>query len=238
MEALMSVLTKTKLTLEHRHQETQDTVSFRFKSGEIKNWKPGQYLHYTLEHPHPDSRGKERYFTISSAPFEGHIQITTRFSEKKGSSFKKELRDMAVGGEIEADGLEGDFVVEDPNKRLVFIAGGIGVTPYRAILLALDHAGTPINVDLLYANRDEDFPYQAELKTLAGKHPTFRVHYFTGSKRLDERAIGAAVGDLGKPIFYVSGPEPMVEAFEKVLKGMSVPKSRVKTDYFPGYSWP
>ena len=234
----MSVLTKTKLTLEHRHQETKDTVSFRFKSKEIKDWKPGQYLHYTLDHPHPDSRGTERYFTISSAPFEGHIQITTRFSDKKSSSFKNALRDMVVGGTVEADGLEGDFVVDDPSQRLVFIAGGIGVTPYRAILLALDHSGAPINVDLLYANRDEDFPYKTELERFAKKHPTFRAHYFTGQKRLDERAIAAVVGDLVKPIFYVSGPEPMVETFEKVLKGMSVPKSRVKTDYFPGYSWP
>lgn len=234
----MSVLIKTKLTLEHRLQETQDTASFRFKSKEITDWKPGQYMHFTLGHPRPDSRGTERYFTISSAPFEGHIQITTRFSDKKSSSFKDALRGMAVGGTIEADGLEGDFIVEDPSQKLVFIAGGIGVTPYRAILLALDHAGAAINVDLLYANRDEDFPYQAELKMLAEKHPTFKTHYFTGTNRLDERAIAAAVGDLVKPVFYVSGPEPMVEAFEGILKGMSVPKSRVKTDYFPGYPWP
>ena len=234
----MSVLAKTKLTLEHRHQETQDTVSFRFKSAEIKHWKPGQYMHFTLEHRHPDSRGIERYFTISSAPFEGHIQITTRFTEQNCSSFKKSLRDMVVGHTIEADGLEGDFVVEDPSKRLVFIAGGIGITPYRAILLALDHVDAPINVDLLYANRDEEFTFKDELQRLAETHPTFRVHYFAGPKHLDEQTIGAVVGDLKKSIFYVSGPEPMVQAIEKVLSHMSVAKSRIKTDYFPGYSWP
>lgn len=234
----MSILTRMKLVLEHRHQETQDTVSFRFKSEHIKVWKPGQYLHYTLEHPHPDSRGNERYFTISSAPFEGHIQLTTRFSDKKSSSFKAALRDMVVGNSIDADGLEGDFVVEEPGKRFVFIAGGIGVTPYRAILMALDHAGAPINVDLLYANRGEDFPYKDELELLAKSHSSFHVHYFTEPKRLDERAIAAATADLGKPDFYVSGPEPMVEALEIVLKSMNVPRSRVKTDCFPGYSWP
>lgn len=234
----MSVLAKTKLTLEHRHQETPDTISFRFKSDQIKRWKPGQYLHLTLEHPRPDARGTERYFTISSAPFEGHIQITTRFSAEKISSFKAALRGMAVGGTIEADGLEGEFTVEDPRQRLVFIAGGIGVTPYRAMLLGLDHDRSPVNVDLLYANRDENFPFKAQLEALARKHPAFKIHYFTGSKRLDEEAIKAAVGDAGKPLFYVSGPETMVEAFDKVLKGMNTPKSRVKTDYFPGYDWP
>ena len=233
----MSVLTKTKLTLEAKHQETLDAISFRFKSAEIRDWRPGQYLHYTLEHPRPDERGIERYFTISSAPFEGYIQITTRFSERS-SSFKKALREMEVGGAIGADGLEGDFVVEDPNKRLVFIAGGIGVTPYRSILLAMDHDGAPIDVDLLYANRDEDLPYKNELERLAEKHRGLRIHYFTGSNRLDEQTIRASVGDLDAPVFYVAGAAPMVEAFDKLLKDMRVPESRIKTDDFPGYTWP
>jgi ferredoxin-NADP reductase len=233
----MSVLAKTKLTLESKHHESLDTISFRFKTAEINTWKPGQHLHYTLEHPNPDSRGTERYFTISSAPFEGHIQITTRFSEKS-SSFKRALRDMEVGAAIGADGLEGDFVVENPNKHLVFIAGGIGVTPYRAMLLAMDHDGSPMDVDLLYANRDEDFTFRSELETLAEKYPTLQIHYFTGSNRLDEEAIRAAVDDLQKPVFYVAGPAPMVEAFDKLLKGMKVAEARIKTDDFPGYSWP
>ena len=233
----MSVLTKTKLTLADKHQETRDTVSFRFKSDEIKKWRPGQYLHYTLEHANPDSRGIERYFTISSAPFEGYIQITTRLAEN-GSSFKKALRGLVVGGTIDADGVEGDFVVDDPARKLVFIAGGIGVTPYRAILRAMDHAGVPAEVDLLYANRDEEFPFKGELEQLAQRHSKLRIYYFSGSNRLDERAIREVVGDLRKPAFYVSGPEPMVESFEKILAVLSVPKLHVKADYFPGYKWP
>ncbi len=234
----MSVLAKMKLRLEHRHQETQDTVSFRFTSEELKTWKPGQYLHYTLEHRHSDTRGNTRYFTIASAPFEGFIQLTTRFVEKDSSSFKKALRDLVVGMSIEADGVEGDFVVEDPNRALVLIAGGIGITPYRAILLDLDHAGAAINADLLYANRDEDFPFKDELEALAKRHPGLRLHYFTAPRRMDEPSLRSAVGDLGKPIFYVSGPEPMVEAFDTLLKSLKVPEPRIKTDYFPGYLWP
>ncbi|HEX4047321.1 MAG TPA: FAD-dependent oxidoreductase [Elusimicrobiota bacterium] len=233
----MSVLVKTRLTLKDKHQETSDVVSFRFKSAEIKTWRPGQYLHYTLEHPHPDGRGKERDFTISSAPFEGHIQITTRLSDH-GSSFKRTLRGLVVGGDIEAEGPEGDFVIEDPSRRLVFIAGGIGVTPYRSMLLALDHAGIAVDVDLLFADRDGDFPFKGELELLAQRHAAFRIHYFTGGRRLDEKAIRAAVGDVDKPVFYVSGPEPMVESFEKLLLRMSVSKLHLKTDYFPGYPWP
>lgn len=233
----MSVLTKTKLTLESTRREAPDVISFRFKSGEIKKWRPGQYLHCTLEHPFPDRRGIERCFTVSSAPYEGVIQITTRFSERS-STFKKALRALPVGGSIDADGLDGDFTVEDQSRRLVFIAGGIGVTPYRSILLALNHAGTAVDVDLLYANRDENFPFRGELELLAGRHSTFRIRYFAGPKPLDEAAIRAAVGDLSKPLFYVSGPQPMVESCSKILKGMSVSKLHIKLDDFPGYAWP
>ena len=134
--------------------------------------------------------------------------------------------------------MDGDLVMDYPESRHVLIAGGIGVTPYRAMLLALDHAGESINADLLYANRDLDFPYLAELETLAERHPAFKIHYFTDSNRLDENSIRTAVGDLTKPRFYVSGPEPMVEAFDKLLLTMKIPRSRIKRDDFPGYSWP
>ena len=220
-----------------KKQETPDTFSFQFKCHRLKTWKPGQYLHYSLEHKEPDSRGKERYFTIASSPFEGRVMLTTRFAHKS-STFKKALKKLAVGASIEADGPEGDFVVEDAQKQYLFIAGGIGVTPYRAILLGLDHKKLPINVQLLYANRDENFVYRLELEALAKKHPEFKIRYFVKPKRIDERAIREAVGDLKKSIFYVSGPSPMVEAFDKMLKGMKVPKGRIKTDYFPGYDWP
>ena len=234
----MSVLTKTRLTLEHRHQETQDTVSFRFTSDEITTWKAGQHLHFTLEHRRSDARGDSRTFSIASAPFEGFIQLTTRFVAKDCSSFKKALRDMMVGESIDADGLEGDFVVDDPARRLIFVAGGIGITPYRAILLELDHKGLPIDVDLLYANRDADYPFKDELEALARRHQGLRLHYFTAPRRIDEPAIRSIVSDLSRPTFYLSGPEPMVEALDALLKRAAVAPARIKTDYFPGYSWP
>jgi ferredoxin-NADP reductase len=225
------------LTLVDKKQETTDTVSFQFNCNELKTWKAGQYLHYTLEHDNADSRAKERYFTISSAPFEDRIMLTTRFA-RKSSTFKKALKELAVGGIIEAAGLEGDFVVEDGNNQQVFIAGGIGVTPYRSILLDLDHRKLPINVLLLYANRDDNFVFQKELDALAMKHPHFKIRYFVEPRRIDEPVILEAVCDVKKPIFYVSGPEPMVGAFKKMFTGMGVPKGRLKTDYFPGYDWP
>jgi ferredoxin-NADP reductase len=164
---------------------------------------------------------------------------------------------MNVSDSIEADGLEGDFTFVDPEKNHVFISGGIGITPYHAILMDLDHRGLPINVTLLYANKEKDnVVFMNELEALTVKHPNFKVHYFfdpvrgrEGSQRasasngidperIDEAAIKRIVPDLTKPLFYVSGPEIMVEAFEKSLPQMGIPEENTKRDYFPGYNWP
>ncbi len=226
-----------RLTLIEKRRETSDTTSFLFQSESPFSWRAGQFLRYTLEHPNPDERKTKRYFTIASAPHEGVVMLSTRFSND-GSSFKRALEALSIGGTIEAEGPDGDFVVEDPAAEHVFIAGGIGVTPYRAILLDLDHRNLPMNVKLLYANRNEEFVYKSLLEELTKKHPTFMIEYFVSPAKIDEKAIRGAVPDLQKPIFYVSGPEPMVEAFEKLLIEMGIPDPHIKRDYFPGYDWP
>jgi ferredoxin-NADP reductase len=225
-----------KLILDHTKQEAPDVVSFIFKSEAPITWRAGQFLVYTLHHPNPDERKEERYFTIASEPQTGMPMITTRFTNDHGSSFKQALRAMKPGDAIEAMGPDGEFVVDDPNQQSVFIAGGIGVTPFHSILIDLDKRGLPLNAILMYANRTEDAVYRVELEALAKKHPEFKIVYFIGDKRIDEAAIREVAPDLLKPIFYVSGPQPMVQAFEKMLKGMNVPKEHVKHDYFPGYT--
>ena len=224
-------------TLKTTKQETGDTVSFVFTPGKPLRWKAGQYLHYTLNHPHPDNRGVERYFSIASAPHEKNVMVTTRFAPK-GSSFKKALKKLKPGDTIEADGLGGDFVADHRRKKFVFIAGGIGITPFRAILLDLHHHGKALNVQLLYANRGEDFPYRKDLEALRKRHREFRIDYIVSPNRLDEKSISRLVPDLQEPLIYVSGPEPMVEAIDKILKKAGVPKKRIKNDFFPGYQWP
>jgi ferredoxin-NADP reductase len=120
----------------------------------------------------------------------------------------------------------------------VFIAGGIGITPFRAILLDLDHNRKPLNIQLLYANRNNDFPYRKELEALQQRHPKFRIDYVVSPNRLDEKTIAKLVPDMNKPVFYVSGPEPMVESLDKTLKKLGISKKRIKNDFFPGYRWP
>jgi ferredoxin-NADP reductase len=161
--------------------------------------------------------------------------ITTRLAGEEGSSFKKKLASLAIGKSIEMSVVEGDFIVEDPSREYVFIAGGIGITPFRSILTQADHDGVKLKATLIYANRNEDIVFKEELESFTAKNPELSIRYVIDPQRIDENVIRECVPDLAKPLFYISGPEPMVKALAEVLKGMGVPEENVKLDDFPGY---
>lgn len=225
-----------KLRLIEKFAETTDTVSFIFEPLETLSWQAGQYLRYKIDDPHPDERGNTRYFTIASAPFEKLVRLTTRFAKEKGSRFKENLKNLAVGAEIEAEGPRGSFIVSEPQESFAFIAGGIGITPFRAILLDLDQRRLSVNVDLFYSNRSPEIVFQKELEALAGKFSGLKIHYFVEPNRLTAEAIQGLLADLARPYFYISGPEPMVRAFEQALAPVGVPPVKIRRDYFPGYA--
>ena len=224
-----------KLKLTKRTVESAGVESFIFKPEEPLKWKAGQFLHYVLNHAKTDDRGSDRWFTIASAPYERHVMVTTRLASQKGSTFKKTLKALKRGDEIEVSDLDGDFVVSDPRKEYVFIAGGIGITPFRAILKQSEHEGRPLRVTLLYANRKEICAYKKELEAMTIRNKHFKLQYLFHPQRIDKKVIADAVQGLKSPIYYVSGPEPMVEEVGKMLKQMHVPASRIKQDWFPGY---
>lgn len=224
-----------KLHLIRRKTEAPGVESFVFKPAEPLSWKAGQFLHYVLHHEPTDNRGSDRWFTVASAPSEGEVMITTRLASEKGSTFKQALGLLKAGEAIEIADVDGDFVVDNPEGTYVFIAGGIGITPFRSILKEAQNAGIHLHATLLYANRDADIPYREELEALQKNNPHLAVHYLVAPERIDEAAIRTFVPDIQKTVFYVSGPEPMVESLGTLLKGMGVAADRLKQDWFPGY---
>lgn len=225
-----------KLTLIRRKTEAPNVESFVFNPAEPFAWKAGQFLHYVLHHEPTDDRGSDRWFTVASAPFEKEVMITTRLTKEKGSSFKTTLDSLKVGESIEISDIDGDFIVDDPTQEYVFIAGGIGITPFHSILKEANSAGTKLHVTLLYANRDHNIPYKDEFEKFAQNNPSLGIHYIISPERIDENLIKKLVPDLSKPIFYVSGPEPMVESLGNTLEKIGIAKDHIKQDYFPGYT--
>ena len=224
-----------KLKLTARKTESPGVESFIFKPEELLVWKAGQFLHYVLNHESTDDRGSDRWFTIASAPCEKHVMLTTRFASNHGSTFKKTLKALKPGDAIEVSDLDGDFIISDPKKTYVFIAGGIGITPFRSILKQAEHQGKQLRVTLLYANRKNVAAYKKEFDAMVKRNPHLTIHYLFHPQRIDRKTVKELVPDLSKPIFYVSGPEPMVESIGKMLQQMGISAKRIKQDWFPGY---
>ncbi len=227
-----------QLTLLDKIPETEDVWTFRFKPESPLTWQAGQFLIYSLSHKNEDVRGKMRFFTISSAPFEKNPSITTRINTEKGSSFKKALMNLKQGDTMSAKGPDGHFVIDDPKKNYVFLAGGIGITPFYSILKEFNHTHStakegPINITLLYSNKSGLIPLKEELDEITNNLEGLEIIYLT--ERIDKEIIKENVSGLHSPIFYISGPEPMVEALSSTLKETGALPENIREDFFPGY---
>lgn len=214
---------------------TSDVTSYIFKPEQPVSWQSGQYFHYLLPHADEDDRGHERWFTNSAAPTEGHVMISTRLNAERSSTFKTALQTLKPGDEVEADGPEGDFTVEDSARNYIFVAGGIGITPFRSILTEAARQGQQLHVHLLYANRNQEIPFADELDQLAAANPHLTIEYIIDPERINAELIKQRFDATENPLVYLSGPEPMVKGLAKDLAELGLPEEQIKLDDFPGY---
>lgn len=223
-----------ELKLIEKEHLIDNVWAFRFKPSEPLQYTAGQFVRVELPHDNPDEQGTKRYFTDSAAPFEGILQITTRVT---GSTFKQALAKLEPGDtalQLIARP-DGDFVWQDSDLPLVFVAGGIGVTPFRSILKQRAHDGQPLNVTVVYGSRTPEVPFKDELEKWASSNPDLHVHYAVGAPLTAER-LAQLLPQLNQSLVYVSGPEPMVEALGDDLKQHGLPEVQLKQDYFPNYT--
>lgn len=232
---------KLVLTLERVHEMARHTYEFTFLKPIGLRYQAGQYLEWMLPHT-ADNRGERRYFTIASAPSDAKVKIAIRFGEKV-SSYKTALRALAPGGKIIASQLAGDFLLPgDNNKKIAFIAGGIGITPFMSQLGEMHYSGKRYNTVLFYANNTEaEIAYKDQLQALSKTLPLKVVHVVA-----KERVAGCELGfltagvllkhtpDYKERYWYISGPPGMVNAYKKMLREMKVPRKQIICDFFPG----
>ncbi|OGH11352.1 MAG: hypothetical protein A3B38_00805 [Candidatus Levybacteria bacterium RIFCSPLOWO2_01_FULL_36_13] len=221
-----------RLVLIDKKSEQRNISTFIFKPEKKIKWTSGQYLIYSLPHQKNDLRGKQRFFTISSAPHQNYPSITTRI-EKKPSSFKTALNKLKVGEEIFVKGPDGDFILDKKSKINIFIAGGIGITPFIAILRDLVFKKMKNEVLLLYANKNNNILFKKELDKISKKNKNIQIKYFIGSAKIDKNVLKRVIK---KNIdIFISGPDPMVAKMEETVKKLGVKEENIKLDYFSGY---
>src|SRR5690606_33578640 len=143
---------KLLLTLKEKVQLAPSIYEFIFSKNIAFTFTPGQYLEWTLPEKSADGRGNRRYFTIASSPTEEDVRLGVKMAAERSSKFKTTLVDMKEGDSLVAGQLSGDFVLpKDKNKKLVFIAGGIGVTPFRSMIQYLLTNREKRDIVLFYA---------------------------------------------------------------------------------------
>jgi ferredoxin-NADP reductase len=201
-------------------------------------------MEFTFQHPHTDSRGARRYFTLASSPTEPQVRIGLRFYQP-GSSFKRELLKITSQTPIVAGQLGGDFILpKDQQRKLVFIAGGIGITPFRSMLKYLVDTEQQRDVTLIYSARTSgDIVYQDVFNEARAKLGT-KLHYFVGDPQAKDPFTNARITtaslqslELDKDsLFYISGPHDMVVDTEKALHELGVPALHIRKDFFSGYA--
>jgi glycine betaine catabolism B len=223
-----------KMELIKKVQEAADTFSFIFKPENEISWEAGQYILYRIPHKDPDSRGIERFFTIASAPYEKVIMLSTRFDPLSGSSFKRALFGLETGSVAEASDIKGGMVYKEKGTRHIFIAGGIGITPFRAILLDLAYKGIRPDATLIYGNRNDDFPFKDTFDKLNNDHKWLDIDYVTGPRHIDKELIRQAGKDICDNSYYVSGPVKMVQSIRNMLLEENIGNENMLFDYFPG----
>lgn len=240
------VSSKDRLLLKYISRETtgKDIYNFNFSSNRKIEFYSGQFLEWTLPHKNPDFRGNRRYFTIASSPTENEIKLGVRIDSETSSSFKKKLLNLEKGETLSVGGLAGEFILpKDQNQKLVFIAGGIGITPFRSMIKYLIDKNEKRNIVLIYqANNEDSFAYKNLFDDFAEKIG-LKIIYMVGNPspnwqgrvgRLDENTIKEILPDFEERLFYISGANAMVESYKKMVKKLGVKQKMIKTDYFAG----
>lgn len=241
-----------KITLIEKRKIAKGTAEYIFKPEKEIDWLPGQYFYWTIpdtKMKYSDPRGNTHHFTICLSPTEGkNIAFATRLREK--SNYKKSLESISVGQEIEGEGPEGTFVLDEHEKgEHVFLAGGIGITPFRSMIkYNVDKKLTDIKIKLLYANSvPEEIAFRKEIEDWANEnenieafmtvsHPENSNQEWKGlTGRIDRQMIENTVRELTKPTFWVCGPPAMTEAMEKLLGGLRITSDRLRVEKFTGY---
>jgi len=235
-----------RLTLVRIEQLTAGCHDFIFKPDRKLDFRPGQYLDWTLDVCKPDDRGNRRPFTIASAPGESEVRLGVKFYNSP-SAFKRSLAAMRPGDVIYGSHLAGDFTLpEDRSTKLAFIAGGIGITPFRSMVQDLIDRRDSRSVVLLYGNDNVGEIAYADVLDRAERELGIKTVYAVaqdtglGSNMhkgfIDAALIEREVPDYKDRTFYISGPRAMVLRFRRVLKELGVAHSRIREDFFPGFA--
>ena len=237
----------TLAKLVSRQEVGEGTIAFRFEKPPKWTFQPGQYLDMTVLDPsETDAEGNTRTFSIASAPHEATLMVATRMRD---TAFKRVLNRMPPGTAVKLEGPSGDLTLHNDVKRTaVFLAGGIGITPFRSMALHAAKEKLPHRIFLFYSNhRPEDAPFLDELQNLEKQNSTYKLiasmtemakshRSWQGEVGLiDKEMLSKYLKDAVSPIYYVAGPPEMVRGLHTMINEAGVDDADIRAEEFAGY---
>ncbi len=226
----VTLLTRTEVAEGTMAFEFEKPAGFEFRAGQFGEWK-------IANPPYTDAEGNVRPFSIASAPSDDTLMLATRM---RNTAFKNSLKEMPLGTEIELDGPFGSLTLKNSaEKPVVFLAGGIGITPFRSMIRRAAHEKLPHKILLFYSNRrPEDAAFLEELQTLAQETINFKlVATMTeeGGEFISVAMLQQHLDNLAFPIYYIAGPPAFAAAMWQMLKTAGVDEDNINNEEFAGY---
>jgi len=234
-----------RVKIKNKKEVAKNTLLVDFDISENKiSFKPGQYFFITLINPpHTDKKGNQRHFSIVNSPNEkGILTMATRIRD---SAFKRSLLEIPVGTEVEIGIINGSFILPDNKSQpIVFIAGGIGITPFISMLRYISQENLDYKIILLYSNRDrESTAFLEELENIAKNNPRFKLiltmtddlKWQSEKRKINAQFIKEYISKPKSRLYLIAGPPIMVKAVYDALSEISVNQKNIKTDNFSGY---
>lgn len=233
--------------IDDRREIAERTIACRLEKPPDFVFKPGQFIELTLLNPaETDSEGNSRAFSIASAPQEDFLLVATRLRD---SAFKRVLSHTSAGTQVKIDGPFGDLRLHNDSSRdAVMLCGGIGITPFRSIILNATQNKLPHRIVLFYSNRrPEDAPFLEELQALEKQNPNFKlIACMTGmeksrrrwngeSEKISRNMLEKHLGGFPSAIYYVTGPPGFVAGIRAILAESGVDDDDIRTEEFGGY---
>ena len=228
-----------------RERVADRTMAFRFAKPNDWDYRASQFIDITLlDPPETDAEGNTRGFSISSAPSERVIMITTRLRD---TAFKRVLQQMPLGTAVKIEGPFGDLRLHNMARPAVVLTGGIGITPFRSILIQkIRTGGLQYPVVVFYANRrPQDAAFLGELRDLALQDPNLTVvptmtgldaDAWNGERgHIDASMLGRHLDGVNDAIYYLTGPPGMVIGLRTMLVDAGVDEDDIRTEEFTGY---
>lgn len=230
-------------SLTAREDVARGTIALHLKKPDGFTFKPGQAVYLTLpDLKEADGKGRVQAFSIASAPDDAELVIATRLTD---SAMKRGLANLPVGSPVEIEGPYGDLTLDgDATRPAAFLAGGIGVTPFRSLIRDASRHAPTRGLVLFYSNRSpEDAAFLPELEQAARDNPRFKLvatmtdapdwqgeHGFITREMIERH-----VGEIAAPVFYLAGPPAMVAAMQAMLKEAGVGTQNIRAEEFAGY---